>query len=86
MPDSSTVQLFQRKNVRPIRAEQYLPANGIPNGLFLSNPGDTDQRPFITTVHGPVRVNVGDWIVYGSTDTYPVNNDAFRQLYEPHKG
>lgn len=60
-----------------------------PCGLGGVRYRDGDQLPHIDTLHGPVQLEVGWWVVREIVDAakfYPVHPDVFDISYEPCEG
>lgn len=73
---------FIKRTSIPVRAEQYLPGQTWPEGMMLAEPFDPDGRPFVSSVHGPLRVNATDWVIHGRPgDVYPCADGVFKTLY-----
>ena len=44
----------------------------------------TDKELIIQTLEGPLKANVGDWIITGIRgEKYPCKPDVFEKTYEP---
>lgn len=81
------INLFRMKT-RPkaaFQAWQYLPGELFPPMAQLATLADDDQRPFISTKLGIVRLNPGDWVMDqgGLKGFVPVGNGSFVELFEP---
>jgi hypothetical protein len=65
--------------------------NPYPPGVVSGDPAEVNRSKIkgqtihlVETTHGPVRVNGGDWIVYGDDGKmWPVDDDTFSKSYQP---
>jgi hypothetical protein len=79
---------FRKKPVE-IEAVRWTGENGGEIAAFITtgewaDPAASDGHLLIVTLEGPMRANVGDWIIRGvAGEFYPCKPDIFAATYEP---
>jgi hypothetical protein len=79
---------YRAKQINEIEAEQFLPPNQIPKGVFnvYSSPDGTFYSGKVWTIQNQmVNVEAGEWIVQepnNSNRYYPISDKVFKNKYE----
>jgi hypothetical protein len=78
---------YRAKKINVIEAEQFLPPNQIPKGVFnVYEIGEGTFTGQVWTIQGQrVTVKPGEWIVQESGNPerhYPIADEVFRGKYE----
>ena len=80
---------YRSKQINEIEAEQFLPPNQIPKGVFNvygSSPDGTVYSGQVLTIQGErVNVKTGEWIVQEPDNPeryYPIADEVFKRKYE----
>lgn len=76
------------RKIEEIEAEQFLPPNKIPKGVFnvYCSPNGEVYSGQVWTIQGErISVKAGEWIVQESDNPerhYPVSDEVFKRKYE----
>lgn len=79
---------YRAKQITEIEAEQFLPPNQIPKGVFnvYGSPDGTVYSGQVWTIQGQrVNVKTGEWIVQEPDNPerfYPIADEVFKRKYE----
>ena len=79
---------YRAKQITEIEAEQFLPPNQIPKGVFnvYCSPDGTVYSCQVLTIQGErVNVKAGEWIVQEPDNPeryYPIADEVFKRKYE----